>query len=177
MLSHLESTSTMWSLYSFSLANHWSGSGLLVCPPPDRCSSSRDRERIARLETIFSGSSSHSSGWFRSPAGLLSAGLRFFSGTHLSIETSVSVPPWPAHHCCMLSPRKETVQDFTLQEAPLTASTGGTKRVGASSRGAERGVFWAVPLSSPLLCLLCLLCWRRLLTTLPTPASRLLLLL
>ena len=83
----------------------------------------------------------------------LSAGLRFFSGTHLSIETSVSVPPWPAHHCCMLSPRKETVQDFTLQEAPLTASTGGTKRVGASSGGAERGVFWAVPplLSSALL--------------------------
>ena len=40
----------MWSLYSFSLANHWSGSGLFVCAPPARCSSSRDRERIARLE-------------------------------------------------------------------------------------------------------------------------------
>ena len=43
----------------------------------------------------------------------LSAGLRFFSGTHFSIETGVSVPPWPAHHWSMVSPRKETV-DFTL---------------------------------------------------------------
>merc|ERR1712223_147688 len=61
MLSHLESTSTMWSLYNFSLANHWSGSGLVIWEPPARCSSSRDLERIARRETIFSGSSSHSS--------------------------------------------------------------------------------------------------------------------
>ena len=67
----------------------------------------------------------------------LSAGLRFV-GTHLSIETSLSVPPWPAHHWCMVSPRKETV-DFT-RPSPLTASTGGTKRV-LGSRRRRRGAF------------------------------------
>ena len=100
----------------------------------------------------------------------LSAGLRFFSGTHLSIETGVSVPPWPAHHWSMVSPRKETV-DFTLREvrsppAPVGQSE---SQLGRSREGRFLG-------GAPLLSSAC--CWRRLLTTLPTPpSSRLLLLL
>ena len=78
----------------------------------------------------------------------LSAGLRFFSGTHLSIETGVSVPPWPAHHWSMVSPRKETV-DFTLREvrsppAPVGQSE---SQLGRSREGRFLG-------GAPLLCLL-----------------------
>ena len=99
----------------------------------------------------------------------LSAGLRFFSGTHLSIETGVSVPPWPAHHWSMVSPRKETV-DFTLREVrspPAPVGQSGSQ-LGRSREGRFLG-------GAPLLSSAC--CWRRLLTTLPTPPSRLLLLL
>ena len=79
----------------------------------------------------------------------LSAGLPFV-GTHLSIETSVSVPPWPAHHWCMVSPRKETV-DFTLQVRSPPAPVG---QSGCSGAGGGEGRFLGGALSTLLLCLL-----------------------
>ena len=81
----------------------------------------------------------------------LSAGLRFV-GTHLSIETSLSVPPWPAHHWCMVSPRKETV-DFTLQVRSPPAPVG---QSGSSGAGGGEGRFLGGALSTTLL-LCCLL--------------------
>ena len=54
----------------------------------------------------------------------LSAGLRFV-GTHLSIETSVSVPPSsPTHHWSMVSPGKETVDLTRLQVRSPPAPVG-----------------------------------------------------
>ena len=88
----------------------------------------------------------------------LSAGLRFFSGTHLSIETSVSVPPWPAHHCCMLSPRKETVQDVHPPRSSAHRQHRWDKAGGSQLERSREGRFLGGA-PSPLLCSAC---WRRL---------------
>ena len=82
----------------------------------------------------------------------LSAGLRFV-GTHLSIETSLSVPPWPAHHWCMVSPRKETV-DFTLQVRSPPAPVGQSGSSGGAGGGEGRFLGGALSTTLLLCCLL-----------------------
>ena len=96
----------------------------------------------------------------------LSAGLRFV-GTHLSIETSVSVPPSsPTHHWCMVSPGKETVDFTRLQVRSPPAPVG---QSGCSGAGGGEGRFLGGALSSALLCLAPPA--PPPLTTLPTPAA------
>ena len=69
----------------------------------------------------------------------LSAGLRFV-GTHLSIETSVSVPPSsPTHHWSMVSPGKETVDLTRLQVRSPPAPVGQSGCSGGGEWGAFSG--------------------------------------
>ena len=77
----------------------------------------------------------------------LSAGMRF-AGTHLSIETSVSVlPSSPTHHhWCMVSPGKETGVDNSLQVrspgAPVGQSGSAREREGRFLGGALLSSAW-----------------------------------